>query len=58
MIKQLHPKNTPSVSSLPHNTPPEMPLQLLLQQISKELLQPRDEAIKAIMARVAAMKLV
>ncbi len=58
MIKQLHPKNTTSTSSRNYKLKQEMPVKQLIQQISKELMQPREEAIKAIMAKAAELKLV
>jgi hypothetical protein len=56
MIKHLHSKSTPSFKNRRTKYKPQNSTQGLVHQLSKELLQPREQAIQAILAKAAAMK--
>lgn len=58
MIKHLHLKNTPSFKNRRLKQKTKSATQQVLQQLSQELMAPREQALEAIFAKAAAMKLV
>mgnify|MGYP006920739592 CR=1 FL=1 len=58
MIKHLHLKNTPSFKNRRLKQKPKSATQQMLQQLSVDLLAPREQALEAIFAKAAALKLV
>jgi hypothetical protein len=55
MIKQLHSKNTPSRPNIFKTSHQDKSAQQLLQELSKNLMQPRPQAIVDILAKAASM---
>lgn len=58
MIKQLHAKNTNSNPNVEKKLNRNMPAQQMLQELSADLMQPRQQAIVQILAKTTAMKMV
>ncbi|MFA6150852.1 MAG: hypothetical protein WC716_05995 [Chitinophagaceae bacterium] len=58
MIKHLHSKNTPSNQNRSKKSVRQMSDQQMIREVAQDLLQPREQAITALLAKAAAMKLV
>ncbi len=58
MIKHLHSKNTPSNQNRNKKSVRQMSDQQMIREVAQDLLQPREQAITALLAKAAAMKLV
>lgn len=58
MIKHLHEKNTTSNAATKKKPAAETRFQHILKELSADLMQPREQAISALLAKAAEMKLV
>lgn len=57
MIKQLHSKNANSRPNVEKKLNRNMNAQQILQELTADLMQPRQQAIVNILAKAAAMKM-
>lgn len=58
MIKHLHSKNTTSRPNVRKKLNPEMTMKQMLQEISSDLMKPREQSVMAILNQAKAMNLV
>jgi hypothetical protein len=56
MIKQLHSKTTPNSANRRSKLNSEVTVKQIIQELSRDLLKPREEAIQAILAKAAMMQ--